>query len=92
MTDQSGTNSRENFAIPESFLNKMYEFTGDGNDGGGFIIAYVNQNGSVAINCKIGSQIVEMGLRKALETFLTDMEFGEQITDRNDEDVDPDLA
>ena len=85
-----GSNQGKNFSIPDSFLNKMYEFTGDG-DNGGFIIAYVNQEGQVAINCKIGSQIVEMGLRKALETFLTDMEFGEKTINSN-EDIDPDLA
>lgn len=92
MTDESGTNSND-FVIPDSFLNKLYEFTGDGDSAGGFIIAYVNQSGHVAINCKIGSQIVEMGLRKALETFLSDMEFGEKtITSNIDEDIDPDLA
>ena len=85
------SNQSKNFTIPESFLNKMYEFTGDGSDNGGFIIAYVNQEGQVTINCKIGSQIVEMCLRKALETFLADMEFGEK-TMIQDEDIDPDLA
>lgn len=90
MTFNGGDQSK-NFSIPESFLDKMYEFTGDGSDTGGFIIAYVNQEGQVVINCKIGSQIVEMGLRKALETFLTDMEFGER-TMASDEGTDPDLA
>ena len=58
-------------------LDKLFEFTGDGDDGG-FILAYVTQDGRPLIQCKIGSQIVEMGLRKALERFLEDMELGEK--------------
>ena len=41
-------------------------------------MAYVTQDGRPLIQCKIGSQIVEMGLRKALEKFLDDMELGEK--------------
>ena len=39
------------------------------------------------INCKIGSQIIEMGLRKALERFLDDLEMGEKAT-MDEEDTD----
>ena len=67
----------EEFTIPNSFLDKLFEFTGDGDDGG-FILAYVTQDGRPLIQCKLGSQIVEMGLSKALEKFLDDMELGEK--------------
>ena len=67
----------EEFTIPNSFLDKLFEFTGDGDDAG-FILAYVTQVGRPLIQCNIGSQIVEMGLRKALEKFLDDMELGEK--------------
>ena len=67
----------QEFTIPNSFRDKRFEFTGDGDDGG-FILAYVTQDGLPLIQCKIGSQIVEMGLRKALEKFLDDMELGEK--------------
>ena len=77
------------FTVPESFLDKMFEFTGNGNDGG-FILAYVNQDGKPMIQCKISSQIIEMGLRKALERFLQDMEMGEKAA--MDDGTDPDLA
>jgi hypothetical protein len=79
------------FSIPESFLEKMYEFTGNGDDGG-FILAYVNQEGKAMINCKIGSQIIEMGLRKALERFLEDMEMGEKAAINPDDGDPPDLT
>ena len=72
----------EEFTIPNSFLDKLFEFTGDGDDGR-FILAYVTQDGRPLIQCKIGSQIVEMGLRKALERFLDDMELGEKALSEN---------
>ena len=67
----------QEFTIPNSFLDKLFEFTGDGDDGG-FILAYVTQDGRPLIQCKIGSQIVEMRLLKALEKFMEDMELGEK--------------
>ena len=77
MNEEMPDRPREEFTIPNSFLDKLFEFTGDGGDGG-FILAYVTQDGRPLIQCKIGSQIVEMGLRKALEKFLDDMELGEK--------------
>ena len=77
MPEDVPDNLPEEFTIPNSFVDKLFEFTGDGDDGG-FIFAYVTQDGRPLIQCKIGSQIVEMGLRKALEKFLDDMELGER--------------
>ena len=77
MPDDFPDQPTEEFTIPNSFLDKLFEFTGDGDDGG-FILAYVTQDGRPLIQCKIGSQIVEMGLRKALEKFMDDMELGEK--------------
>ena len=90
MIEENNIGDNCQFSIPDSFLEKMYEFTGGG-DNGGFILAYVNPAGNPMINCKIGSQIVEMGLRKALERFLEDMEMGEK-TAMDEGDVDPDLS
>jgi len=84
--EEHDLNSPE-FSIPESFLEKIYEFTGDGDQNGGFMLAYVNNEGKPMINCKIGSQIIEMGLRKALERFLDDLEMGEKAT-MDEEDTD----
>jgi hypothetical protein len=86
MSDQLQDFPEEEFTIPNSYLDKLFEFTGDGDDGGGFILAYVTQDGRAIIQSKIGSQIVEMGLRKALERFLDDMEMGEKaLSDDNQE-------
>jgi hypothetical protein len=92
MIERDDINDSSQFVIPESFLEKMYEFTGNGEDGG-FILAYVNQRGKAMINCKIGSQIIEMGLRKALERFLEDLEMGEKAAiDDGSDGSDTDLT
>jgi len=63
------------FQIPNEILNQLYEFTGGSNEGSkGFMIAYTDQNGSPMIFCRAGSQIVEMGIRKALEKYLIEIE------------------
>ena len=63
------------FHIPQSLLEKLYEFTGSSSEGSkGFLMAYTDQNGAPMIFCRAGSQIVEMGIRKALEKYLIEIE------------------
>jgi len=63
------------FQIPSDLLEKLYEFTGNSSDSSkGFLMAYSDQNGAPMIFCRAGSQIVEMGIRKALEKYLIEIE------------------
>ena len=63
------------FQIPDSFLEKLYEFTGGAEDSSkGFLICYADQNGNPMVLTKAGNQIIEMGLRKALEKYLIQIE------------------
>jgi hypothetical protein len=63
------------FQIPDQFLEQLFEFTGSSDDQTkGFALCYSDQNGSPMILSKAGTQIVEMGLRKALEKYLIQME------------------
>ena len=68
-------NNLPKFQIPAHLLEQLYEFTGDTNESSkGFMLAYTDQDGSPMIFCRAGSQIVEMGIRKALEKYLIDIE------------------
>jgi len=63
------------FQIPQNILEQLYEFTGSGSEGSkGFLMAYTDQDGAPMIFCRAGSQIVEMGIRKALEKYLIEIE------------------
>ncbi len=63
------------FQIPDNFLEKLYEFTGATEEASkGFIICYADQTGTPMILTRAGTPITEMGLRKALEKYLMQIE------------------
>lgn len=60
------------FQIPESFLHKLHEFSGPCEGSRGFILATVSQSGRPVVLAKYDNQVVDMGIRKALEIYLED--------------------
>jgi len=74
------------FSIPESMLQKLFEFSGDADHSKGFILAYVDQNGKPMIYTKSQNQIIEMGLRKALEKYLISLEEAETMFGAGNDD------
>jgi len=63
------------FQIPDNFLERLYEFTGNSEESSkGFLICYTDQNGQPLVLTKAGTTITEMGLRKALEKYLIQIE------------------
>jgi len=72
-------NEFPNFTLPESFLNQLFEFSGSTDGNKGFFLAFVNQEGSPMIYTKADNQIVEMGLRKAVERYILESEDAESL-------------
>jgi len=62
------------FTLPENLLEQIYQFSGNGDAGKGFMLVFVGQNGSPTIYSKTDTQIIEMGLRKAIEQYLQQSE------------------
>ena len=62
------------FVFPDSLLYKIYDMTGQDSNSRGFVLAYVGDSGVPVIQSKADSPIVEMGLRKALEQYLSEVE------------------
>ena len=60
------------FNIPENFLDQLYEFSGGAEKYKGMIIALCSESGSPLVYSKYESPIIELGLRKAIEDFLSD--------------------
>ena len=76
------------FHIPENFLDQLYDFTGSSDAGRGFVLSYVDDEGRAMVFTKTSSQIIEMGLRKALEKYLVqieDIETAFDISEENEE-------
>tara|TARA_R110002020_G_scaffold86144_3_gene212402 strand:- start:3936 stop:4196 length:261 start_codon:yes stop_codon:yes gene_type:complete len=71
--------SMEKFQLPESFLEQLFEFSGSTDGNRGILLAFVNQEGSPMIFSKADNQIIEMGLRKAVEKYLLDSEEAEHL-------------
>lgn len=66
-----------NFVLPESFLKQLFDFSGSTDGNRGFILAFVNQDGSPVVYTKADNEITEMGLRKALEKYIIQIEESE---------------
>ena len=74
------------FAIPEALLERLFEFSGTAEHSKGFVLAFVTQEGKPLVYTKTQNQIVEMGLRKALEKYLIGEEEGENMQHLDNED------
>ena len=77
------------FQMPDSFLNKLFELTGNEVEKNrGFILSYVSHDGRPLVYARSETQIIEMGLRKALEKYLVEMERSEDAQNLNSESED----
>jgi hypothetical protein len=74
------------FQIPENFVEQLYDFTGSSDTGRGFVLSYVDDAGRAMVISKSSSQIIEMGLRKALEKYLAQIEDIEATFDISEEE------
>ena len=77
------------FQMPESFMNKLFELTGNEVEKNrGFVLSYVSHDGRPMVYACAETQIIEMGLRKALEKYLAEMERAEDAQNLNSENDD----
>ena len=67
------------FVLPEPFLDQLFEFSGSTEGNRGFLLAFVNQKGDPMVFSRSDNQIIDMGLRKALEKYLLDSEEAEHL-------------
>jgi len=65
------------FSLPRTFLEQLFEFSGSTDGNRGFVLAFVNQDGEPMIYTKADNQIVDLGLRKAMEKYLMELEESE---------------
>ena len=83
------------FEMPSNFIEQIYELSGNADKYKGVLLAYVSEDGTPVIYCKYDSQVVEFGMRKALEKYLqnsadaeTAYSLGEEESDEDDVDED----
>ena len=61
------------FKVPDKILEQLYEVSGGPKAYKGFIIAFATEKGEPIIHTKCDCQVTEYGLKKALETFLSEV-------------------
>ena len=62
------------FTLPRKLIDQLYEFSGNSEGSRGFLLLHINQAGTTVVYFRADNQILELGLRKALEQFVLDFE------------------
>jgi len=81
------------FEIPDSFYEKLVEFSGSNHSVNGFILGIVNQEGEVDFR-RYGVPVILAGLQKEMELWFKELDTPQQtaiITQQNPEEDDEDL-
>lgn len=66
----SKKNKEQIFAIPESFFDRLYEFTGSNEEMRGFVLAYISADNAPVIKSICRNPTIEMALHKTMGDFL----------------------
>lgn len=72
-------NDMPQFKMPTKLLDKVFDLSGAEDVGQGILLSYLTQEGTPVVFLKTNSKVVEMGLRKAMETYLEDLESTEDL-------------
>ena len=83
----------QKFEIPDSFLDQIYELTGDTNKNKGYFLCFIDEKGNCQIRHKYDSQASEFAINKLIEIYITQrqdahlIQSGEDdFTQENEED------
>lgn len=79
MSDNIDPDNLDSFVMPDSLLDTIFELSGEASQHKGFILAFVTQEGKPIVYTRAQNQIIEMGLRKALEKYLLNLEESETM-------------
>lgn len=79
--------------MPPNLIEQLYELSGNADKYKGVVLAYISEDGVPLIYAKYDSQVIDFGLRKALEKYLENAD-NEEITlrgsDLDEEGLDED--
>lgn len=87
------TEEMPKFHMPPNLIEQLYELSGNADKYKGVVLAYISEDGVPLIYAKYDSQVIDFGLRKALEKYLENAD-NEEITlrgsDLDEEGLDED--
>lgn len=69
------------FHMPPNLIDQLYELSGNADKYKGVIVGYISEDGIPLIYAKYDSQVIEFGMRKAMEKYLENIEASEITID-----------
>jgi hypothetical protein len=61
----------QKFELPDSFLDQLYELTGNTDKNKGYFLCFIDENGNCQIRHKYDSQASEFAINKLIEIYTT---------------------
>jgi len=68
------------FHMPQNLIDQLYELSGNADKYKGVVLGYISEDGVPLIYAKYDSQIIEFGMRKALEKYLDNSDAFETLS------------
>lgn len=65
------------FQMPPNLIDQLYELSGNADKYKAIVLGYISEDGVPLIYAKYDSQVVEFGMRKALEKYLENADSNE---------------
>ena len=84
MNKKNFTKEMSKFQMPPNLIDQLYELSGNADKYKGVVVAYLSEDGTPLVYAKYDSQVIEFGMRKALEKYLENTDMSE-ITINGDE-------
>jgi hypothetical protein len=60
----------QKFELPDSFLDQLYELTGNADKNKGYFLCFIDENGNCQIRHKYDSQASEFAINKLIEIYI----------------------
>jgi hypothetical protein len=77
MNKKNFTKEMSKFQMPPNLIDQLYELSGNADKYKAIVLGYISEDGVPLIYAKYDSQVVEFGMRKALEKYLENADAGE---------------
>jgi hypothetical protein len=77
MNKKNFTKEMSKFQMPPNLIDQLYELSGNADKYKAIVLGYISEDGVPLIYAKYDSQVVEFGMRKALEKYLENADSSE---------------
>lgn len=88
MSKKKATKEMSKFQMPPNLIDQLYELSGNADKYKAIVLGYISEDGVPLIYAKYDSQVVEFGMRKAIEKYLENADSNEFMFGGENSDED----